>query len=347
MSACLYEQPVTMRSPVRLVRNIDAGRLLDTFLISSITTVLATRFYLHITGYPQIGSSTFHIAHLLPGGLLMLTAILIMLATFNRSSRDVSAFIGGIGFGLFWDELGKFITRDNNYFFEPTAALIYVSFVMLYLITRVIVRRSYTPDDYLANALSLITEGAIDDLDPREYRQAAALLKKANPNHPLYKPSVQLLEHTKPTRAYKPFLIERIASLMHQPFKLLARQSWFRPLLITSFYIYGVSLVLTALLLVTTGNADPLGDLLISPRFSTNAVATWSSLFSAFFVLWGILLLHKRTLKQALQRFEIAVLINIFIAQVFLFLEYQFSASVGLAIALCILFSIRMLLAEE
>lgn len=336
-----------MRSPVRLVRNIDAGRLLDTFLISSIATVLLTRLYLHITGYPQIGSSTLHIAHLLPGGILMLSAILIMLASINRSSRDVSAFVGGIGFGLFWDELGKFITKNNDYFFQPTAALIYMTFVALYLLTRYVVRRSYTPDDYLANALNLITEGAINDLDPREYQQAKMLLKKANVEHALYKPTMDLLEHAKPTQSYKPFVIERFMAFVHKPFVLLAEQSWFRPMLIAAFYIYGVVLVALALALVVTGNAHPLSDLLVNPRFNTNVVATISSLLSAFFVLWGIVRLHQGCTKNALQRFETALLINIFITQTFLFLEYQFSAIIGLFIALGILFSVRMLLAEE
>lgn len=336
-----------MRSPVRLVRNIDAGRLLDTFLVASIATVLVTRFYLHLTGYPQVGSSSLHIAHLLPGSILMLAAILMMLTGINRSVRDTSALVGGVGFGLVWDELGKFITKNNNYFFKPTVALIYVTFVGLYLLTRYVVRRSYTPNDYLANALNLITEAAIDDLDPREYKQAKQLLRKADPEHPLYKSTQQMLEQAKPTQSYEPFLLERAAAVVHTPFSWLARQSWFRPLLLTAFYIYGISLVLTAVILVATGNANPLSDLLINPKFNTNAIATTASVLSAFFVLWGIVRLHQGNIKNALQRFETAVLINIFITQTFLFLEYQFSATIALVIALGVLFSVRMLLSEE
>lgn len=44
--------------------------------------------------------------------------------------QRLCALIGGIGFGLFIDELGKFITRDNNYFFQPTIGLIYAVFAI-------------------------------------------------------------------------------------------------------------------------------------------------------------------------------------------------------------------------
>src|SRR4051812_16682992 len=105
---------------VRLVRNVEFSRLFDSFFITAVSTVLIVRFYLEVTGYPQFGNSTLHISHLLPGTILMLAAILIMLAAVNRAVRDFAAVLAGIGFGLSWDELGKFITQTNNYFFKPT-----------------------------------------------------------------------------------------------------------------------------------------------------------------------------------------------------------------------------------
>jgi hypothetical protein len=44
--------------------------------------------------------------------------------------RRAAAIVGGVGF--FIDELGKFITEDNNYFYNPAAALIYLIFIGLF-----------------------------------------------------------------------------------------------------------------------------------------------------------------------------------------------------------------------
>jgi hypothetical protein len=121
---------------VRVVRNVEFSRLFDAFFIAAISTILVTRFILQVTGFPQLGNSQLHISHLLPGSLLMLVAILLLLSAVNRAVRDFSALVAGIGFGLVWDEVGKFVTQDYNYFFKATPGLIYITFVALYLVAR-------------------------------------------------------------------------------------------------------------------------------------------------------------------------------------------------------------------
>lgn len=335
-----------MRSPVRLVRNVDAARLFDTFLVTAIATVIITRLYLHLTGYPQIGNSSLHIAHLLPGGLLMMVAILIMIGSINRSSRDISAFIGGIGFGLFWDELGKFITRDNDYFYQPAIAIMYVSFVGLYLLTRYIIRRSYHSHDYLANALDLAMEGAIGELDPREYQRALQLLRHADPHHPMYTATVELLEHAKPTKAYRPFITDQLITWLHRPFRALVRKPWYRNVLLGLFCTYGIGLIGIIIFAIITSHRVPT-VFFLNPSADTNFVAAISSTFAGGFVIWGIGALLKRNATRALRRFESALLINIFVTQTFLFLHYQFMAVTALIVVLLLLFSVRMLLSDR
>lgn len=336
-----------MRSPIRLVRNSDAARMFDTFLISSVVTVLVTRLYLHITGYPQIGGdSILHIAHMLPGGILMLTAILILIGSINRSSRQISACIGGVGFGLFWDELGKFITKDNDYFFQPTIGLIYVSFIGLYLLTRYIIRRTYHPHDYLANVMDLAMEGVIGELDPREYHHAKELLAKANKNHPMYEATKKLLEVTKPTKDYHPFIIDHIARAIHKPFHAFVQKPWFARVLLRGFYAYSIGLVITLVLLVVGADTKTLMDIFLNPVADSNLVAAVAAGVAAIFILWGTWYIQTHRIPDALRKFETALLINLFVTQVFLFFSYQLSAILGLALVLVLLVFVRILLSE-
>jgi hypothetical protein len=112
---------------------------LDIFFVCAVTSVLTTRFFLRLTNYFQLTYEKLHFAHVLWGGLLMTVAIFLLLIFYtNRIVRHFAAGIGGLGFGLFIDELGKFITKDNNYFFQPTIALIYAIFIALYLLIKII-----------------------------------------------------------------------------------------------------------------------------------------------------------------------------------------------------------------
>jgi hypothetical protein len=100
----------------------------DTFLFAAAATVLITRAFLMVTGYPKVGgNSQLHAAHVLWGGLLLGVAMSIMMVSVGSGMKFWASLIGGIGFGLFIDEVGKFLTKDVNYFFKPAIAIIYGS----------------------------------------------------------------------------------------------------------------------------------------------------------------------------------------------------------------------------
>ena len=122
------------------LRSVDVAQRLDTFLVCAIAAVLGNRFFLILTGYPQLGNGTLHISHAIWGALMMAIAIIFAISYLPPFTRTFVAFLGGAGFGWFIDELGKFITRDVNYFFEPTIALIYIVFVVMYFAFRSVER---------------------------------------------------------------------------------------------------------------------------------------------------------------------------------------------------------------
>src|SRR5919202_461954 len=158
---------VSKRRPGMPIRSMNLGELLDTFLVCGAAAIVLLRVYLAATGYPKLGGGGLHIAHVLWGGLAMALAIGILLSFLSQRARLLGAVVGGAGFGTFIDELGKFLTSDNDYFFKPTAALIYVVFVFFFLIARQL--RSggrLSPVEGLANAVDVLREAAGRELDP-------------------------------------------------------------------------------------------------------------------------------------------------------------------------------------
>lgn len=111
-------------------------------------TILVIRLQLWATHYPKLGGGQLHITHLLWGGLGMLIAIVLLLSFLGRARRHTGAVVGGIGFGFFVDELGKFVTLDNDYFFKPAAGMIYIVFILLFLAIRSLGwRHRWTPQE--------------------------------------------------------------------------------------------------------------------------------------------------------------------------------------------------------
>ena len=144
------------------VRHDQAENYILTCLVAFAATVIVTRVYLELAGYPQLGNSVLHIAHALWGGLLLFVAALLPLALANRWAIKASALLGGIGMGLFIDEVGKFITQANDYFFPPALSIVY-GFFLLTVFAYLHFRRPHRRDP--RQALYHAFEGLQDALD--------------------------------------------------------------------------------------------------------------------------------------------------------------------------------------
>jgi len=88
----------------------------------------------------------------------------------NRWVYKVSALLAGVGVGLFIDEVGKFITQSNNYFYPAAAPIIYAFFLLTVLLYLQVCRsRSRDARVELYYALDKFEEVLDHDLDARLY----------------------------------------------------------------------------------------------------------------------------------------------------------------------------------
>ncbi|MBU0491178.1 MAG: hypothetical protein KKA73_14095 [Chloroflexi bacterium] len=164
------------RTPVKREK---AERYMLLAVVSFAATVVTVRLFLQLTGYPQVGSSELHLAHLLWGGLALFIASLLPLILANRWAYTAGALLSGIGVGLFIDEVGKFITQNNDYFYPPAAPIIY-AFFMATVLVYLRVRRppSGDPRGELYRVFDGLTEVLDHDLDPQEHDILEAKLQK-------------------------------------------------------------------------------------------------------------------------------------------------------------------------
>ena len=164
-----------VRKPVRRQR---AEQYILITLLSFAASVSLTRLFLQITGYPQLGGGELHIAHLLWGGLFLFISSLLLMIYANRWVLNLSAICGGLGVGLFMDEVGKFITKSNDYFYPPAAPIIYAFFllvVILYLRMRKPSVKDTRSELYIV--LENIEEVLDHDLDSGEKKEIESRLQ--------------------------------------------------------------------------------------------------------------------------------------------------------------------------
>ena len=331
-----------------LMRNQEASTLLELFLVTAVFSVLAIRFFLALTGYPSLSPGDLHIAHVLLGGVLMMVALVISLAFINKSAYYIVAVLGGFGFGAFIDELGKFITGDNDYFFRPTVALIYVVFVLLYLLVEIVVNRPHLSDqEKLINVLELAKEVVLEDLDHRERKRALQLLKSLNPSDPVVRALRELLYSTESVHIPRPNIYTKVKYRARRIYLKLVKKPWFVQAIIGFFVLQSLFAIALDffLLYIKLGWHEDLHTVFPSLNFF-DLVGLFSASLAAALVAAAALKMAQARLRSY-ELFKMAVLVQIFLVQVFLFYRVQFLALLGLAGNILVLLVLQYMIRQE
>jgi hypothetical protein len=301
-------------------RSLDLTRDLTTLFVCAVSTVLLTRSFLALAGYPQVGGSKFHIAHVLYGGLLLLAASIVLLAFLNPAAKVVAAVLGGVGFGLFIDEVGKFVTKDVNYFYRPAIAIIYVCFVVLFGVIRWLARRRFSAAEALLIAADSLKQDADGSLSEERRTRVLALLAETGAHGALADGIRDLLERAAVTRP-APNLAARITNRGRDLWSRLTSHRLFRTLIF--------ALLITG---VVVSGAE-LGWLLRHGpgrlAFSQKAFALSTIAADGLLAIGATRL--RSSLLASLHWYEHAVLLEITVSQVFLYSSEQLAASLNLA----------------
>lgn len=327
------------------IRNVSYWRLVEIFLVTAVSTLVLVRFFLELTDYPRLGGERFHIAHMLWGGLLLGTALMMSIIFISRRINYVSAAAGGIGFGLFIDELGKFITTDNNYLYQPTLAIIYVLFIIFFFTLRQIGSGIFTEEEYAVNSLELIKDGAIDDMTKEEKERGLYYLSFVRK----HTAGIDLLRRMyEEIPAVTPGRIDLVALHLHRAkmfYKSFSEKEWFAKLVIGFFIVSAIGTIAGVLGLV--GMYVVRQDLLVVADISTpSLLQAVASLAGACFVILGSFKLRRSRLA-AYMYFKRYILIDILVATVFEFYTDQLWAVLGLLFDLFLLVSLNFMIDSE
>lgn len=329
---------------------MDAGVYLQSFLVAAVAAILLTRFYLGLTGFPQVGGGQLHIAHLLWGGLLMLVAMVLLLAVLGKRARRVGAVLGGLGFGLFLDELGKFITRENDYFFQPTIALIYVVFIVLFLAFRSIERHSFSSHELLANVGDEVIELILGGATEAEVARALSLLQRSGAQNALSDALREAIAGTVCVRE-EPYAVPqsviRTQQRLWRLYDALISWRWFHRCVEAVFLVEGGAGVVLALAVgmgTLMGQFEP--DSYLGDPGSAQVGLLVSALASLSLVVLGVAHLPRSRLA-AYRWFERSILVSVFFTQVLMFWQAQLAALSGLALDLILLSGLRYMLRQE
>lgn len=336
------------KSPL-FIRNVAARDLLDIFVVSAASSILLVRFYLHVTGYPSLGGAKYHIAHMLWGGLLMLAAFVLNFAFLGARLQKLVALLGGLGFGIFIDEIGKYVTRNNDYFFQPAVGIIYAIFVALYLTVTFLTREQVlTSAEYQMNALRSLEEAVHQDMDVRERAAAEQLLVLADQDDMLTKRLRQLLNVVPVTAVRRQGSFQRLRHRAAHLYNKLWQKKG-SSAVVRWFFVFQTGAFMVAVIAAVYNNLDSVRDFFAGRADYGHSLVLGqfaSTVVSALFVLAGLRWLASSRLR-AFEWFRRATLVNLLLTEFFIFSRIQFGAMPSFMFNLVLFMVINAVLDQE
>ena len=325
----------------RLSRNLEAPLLFESFFVSAVASFLGIRWFLAATGYPRLGSSGIHIAHMLWGGLLMLAALLLLIGFLDRSVSHVAAATAGLGFGTFIDEICKFVTSDNDYFFRPSIALIYGVFVAIFLVAKVFVgRRRPTPEEALANALDLMSGAPAKGLEPDDRARVAELLGMADPADVRTRSAAAYLAAI-PAVADHDSLVEIVRQRIALLYERIMGAPGADTALVVGVIVYaGLAVLGVGFLAVARPNGTTQSDV-------TSVAQVGSTIVGALLIGRGALAMVRSSRLDAYHWFLRGLLVWILVTQVFVFYSSELGGLAGLVVDLVAYGGLRYAIGRE
>ena len=318
------------------VHDSAAQTRFDVFLLCAAATVLITRAILAATGYPQIGGGgSLHIAHVLWGGLLMALAVVITMVTVTSPARMGSAFLGGVGFGLFVDEVGKFITKDVDYFYKPAVAVIYAVFISAYLLGRELIgRRKLSPQRVRILALQALIDRETGALSVTRRDTVLGMLAQL-PDDPTTEALTAELTtaHTKRRRSVEEF-INAVQAGIRRFFVAAAKRRWLRNIVLALMTLQvAVSLtVLIGTFIYVAVTKTGLEDL-----DSGDYAILCGSFFQSLLIAAGLVQVRRHHWFSGLRLVRAGLFVSLLFTTVMEFNTEQFGALVSFGIVITLL----------
>jgi hypothetical protein len=325
------------------IRDPHAEALIEIWIVSAVVAILLIRAYLALTGYPQVGGGNLHIAHMLWGGLGMIVGFGMLMIFAHHVWKPIAALVAGAGFGTFIDELGKFITKDNDYFFQPTIALIYGIIVALFLLARYLGgKRVPTDADHLYYAGDGVQWALIGKLDARRRDHALEMLAESGDSSPFAGEVRYILENAPLADRQHQSRLLAFRDRMEGRYWRLVSSRRLERVVIGLFVLKGIEVLISIGVGVATGSFSLRNGLSFAEWGATLAAVAGGLL-----ALWGVVRLLQSARVAALKLFASSVLVSILFGQFFAFASIELLAMGKLVMDLVVLGVVRFALAAE